>query len=496
MSAIRKSIAFSMVDRYLSQILLIATTATMSRLLTPAETGLYLTANALILLIDNFRTFGVTIYIVQEKDLTREMVRSAFTIILILSMALGAAVCLTSNFVAAFYGTPELETLLVVSAFGFLGLPISGPIMGLLQRDMAFKAIAGINIASGLAGLVVTITLGFRGFGPVSYVWGFVTASFALSALALVARPVFWIFRPSFACIRQLLSFGAASSLITVSNMAYDFLPRLAFGKLLGFDAVAIYSRAVTVCQLPDRAVVSALHPVVLPALAAHRRAGGSVKEGYLHGLGLIAAVQWPALIMLALLADPVVHVLLGSQWGAVPPLVRLMAIGNMALAPAVLTLPVLVSTGRIRSAVLSSLISLPLSFVIAFAAAFYFGLEAVAASLLVIAPLQTAIAYAFVRAAIGVGWGDLAAVARQSACLALGTALAPLAIVAASPTGFDLGWFQTLAVIAGGALGWLAAVFVIDHPLKRELAGVRVFLQTLPYGDVRLRPLAAWRSR
>ena len=219
----------------------------------------------------------------------------------------------------------------------------------MLQRDMAFKAIASINIAAALTGAVITISLGLKGWGPVSYVWGSVGTGFLMAVLAFVARPQLWIFHPSFAGTRRLLSFGVVSSLITVSNMAYELLPRLAFGKILGFDAVGLYSRAITVCQLPDRVILSALQPVVLPAFAAHARAGGSLKESYLHGLGLMSAVQWPALIMLSLLADPVVHILLGPQWGAVPPLVRIMALANMALVPAMLTFPVLVSAGRIR---------------------------------------------------------------------------------------------------------------------------------------------------
>jgi O-antigen/teichoic acid export membrane protein len=470
MSRVRQSILFSAADKYMSQILLIATTAVMARILTPAETGLYMTANAVIMLADNFRSFGVGVYIVQEKDISRVLVRSAITVTLILSLAMGTMIYIGAGSVASFYASPELKTLLVVSALGFLAIPFSSPIMALLQRDMAFKAVACINITAALVGSAVTITLGLQGFGPVSYVWGFVGASFMMGVLAVGARREFWIFRPSFAGTRRLLSFGVVSSLITVSNMAYELLPRLAFGKILGFDAVGLYSRAITVCQLPDRVLVSALQPVVLPAFAAHARAGGSLKESYLHGFGLMSAVQWPALIMLSLLANPVVHILLGPQWGAVPPLVRIMALANMALVPAMLTFPVLVSAGRIKDALWTSLISLPPSAAIAIGAA-YFSLEAVAASLFIVAPLQMFVAYRFVRRAIGLTGAEFMQAARDSFFLALGTALAPVLVVATSPAGFELSLMQTLAALAGGAAGWLAVLAIVDHPLKQEIA-------------------------
>jgi O-antigen/teichoic acid export membrane protein len=472
MNTVRRSLAFSVAEKYLSQILLVLTTAVMARILSPAETGLYMTANAVILLADNFRSFGIGVYIVQEKQVDRNVLQSAFTLTLVFSLAMGAAIYLGAGSLAEFYGAPQLKTLLAVASLGFLAIPFSSPILALLQRELAFNVVACINITTALIAFAITVTLGFAGFGPVSYVWGFVGASFAAGMLAFVARPQLWIFRLSFARTRELLSFGVVSSLITVSNIAYDMLPRLAFGKILGFDAVGLYARAVTVCQLPDRVVVSALQPVVLPAFAAQVRAGDSLKKGYLHGLALMTAVQWPALVMLCLLADPVVHILLGPQWGAVPPLVRFIALANMALAPAALTFPVLVAAGRVKDALWASLTSLPPSFMIMIAAAFH-GLDAVAASLLLVAPLQMLVAYRFIRPVIDLSWAELAHAARDSACLTLGTALVPVAVVAASPTGFDFNWLQTVAALAGGATGWAIALMLVDHPLKKEIAGI-----------------------
>ena len=379
----------------------------MSRILTPAEIGLYMLANTVILLADNLRLFGIGTYIVQEKSLDRAAIRSAFTVTLLMSLGIALAINLTAGQIAAFFREPELAHLVSIATLAFCVIPFGSPIVALLQRDLAFTALAYMNVAAAVINAAVTIGLGATGFGPASYVWGFVASSAALAILAILVRPDLWIFRPSLAGARRILSFGAISSSVTVVNMAYDMLPRLALGRLLGVDAVGVYARAVTVCQLPERAIVSALQPVVLPAMAAQTRAGGDLKASYLRGLTLMSAIQWPTLIMLALLADPVVRILLGSQWGETAPLVRMIALATMTMAPAFLTFPVLVAAGRIRDTLLSSLISLPPSILIVIGAA-TLGLWQVAASMFVVAPLQMFVALLFVRRAIDLSWTEI----------------------------------------------------------------------------------------
>jgi len=469
--SVRRSIVFSALDRYLTQLLTIGTTMVMARILTPAETGLFFVANAVILLADNFREFGVSNYIVQERTISRAMVQCAFTVTCGLSLVIGVGFYFGAGTIAAFYGEPHLKPLVEAATLSFLVIPFATPVLSLLRRDLAFRALAIINVMAAAGNAVVTVVLGLGGYGAISYMWGYVAANAIMAFAAYSFRPELWMYRPSLSGFSRLLSFGMASCSVTLITMAYEMLPRLAFGKLLGFDAVGLYSRAITVCQLPDRAIVAALQPVVLPAMAGHVREGRGLKPAYLRGFELMSAVQWPMLLMLAILADPVVKILLGSQWGAVPPLVRLISIGTMALAPAFLTYPVLVASGRIRDTVYISLISVPPSILLVIFAAKSYGLVGIAASLLVIAPLQMLVSLLFIRRAIGLSFGELASAARSSGFVALGTVLVPCIILVWSPRGFDLDWLQTGGALLGGAAGWAAALLAGNHPLGKEIA-------------------------
>lgn len=477
MSNLRTSILLSAADKYVSQLLLVVTTMVMARLLTPAETGLYVLANSVILLADNFRTFGVGVYIVQAPELRPATLRSAFTVTMLLAVAMMGLILLTADAIASFYGSAEVGGLLRLAALAFIVIPFATPIVAILQREMDFRRLAILNVIVAATNAAVTMACGVIGLGAASYVWGFLTASAVLSATAFGFRPQPSIFLPSFRDMRRILAFGLVSSSVTVVNMAYEMLPRLVLGKLMSLQAVGLYARAMTVCQLPDRLVVSALQPVVLPALAAQARKSGDLKASYLSGHALMSAVQWPMLIMLALLADPVVRVMLGTQWTEVVPLVRMISLAMMALAPAFLTFPVLVAAGRIRDTLWSSLICLPPSVLVIMGAS-TISLNAVAASMFILAPFQMAVAFWFIRRAIGVNWADMAVASRDSAILAGATALIPVVVIAAHGST-ALGWAASAAALGGGALGWTMALRFVRHPILGEIAELRVSVST-----------------
>jgi O-antigen/teichoic acid export membrane protein len=222
---------------------------------------------------------------------------------------------------------------------------------------------------------------------------------------------------------------------------------------------------------MPERSILGALQPVVLPALSARARLGGDLKEPYLRGLSYMTAVQWPALIILSLLAYPIVHVLLGERWLATAPLVRIIALASLCLFPAFLSYPLLVSVGRVKDTLTSSLIALPPSAIVLTGAAFL-GVQAVAASLFLTAPFQVYIALSFIRRHVSFTWGELAGAVRKGALVTLCTAVAPIAAIILAGFRFDLSIAAGAIAGVGAVLGWIVGLFLTGHPLLSVIRG------------------------
>nr|WP_246513885.1 oligosaccharide flippase family protein [Neoroseomonas soli] len=469
----RRSLLFSVLDRYGVYAFGLVGTVIAARLLTPADFGVFAVGASIVMLIDVMRDFGAGTYLVQVEEARRDVVRAAYTVSLLISLACAAALAAAAGPIARFYGEPGLAHVLLVLAGTFLTNPLSTAATAMLRRDMAFDVLAAISLAGAAVHLVVLVSLATLGHGYMAMAWAALASGLTRGAAANLARPMPWAFVPGLAGWRAVLAFGGWSTATAVVNVIHDALPQLMIGRILGAAPVGLFGRAQMVCQLPDKLVVSAVHPVVLPALAEHARGGGSLKEAFLLGIRHMTAVQWPALLCLALLADPVVHLLLGPQWSTVPHLVRIMAVGMLWLFPAFLTYPTLVTLGRIRDTLTLSLITIPPSLLLILLASFH-SIEAVAATTWVTAPLQVLVALSFIRRHLTIGWGEIARAVCPGAVIALCTAAGPSLVVALGGFHLDISMPAMAIAIALAACGWLVGLHVSGHPLLAELLGLR----------------------
>jgi O-antigen/teichoic acid export membrane protein len=340
------------------------------------------------------------------------------------------------------------------------------PIRGLLRREMAFGALAFINTATALASATATILLALAGFSFMSFAWATMVAAGTTIVLSFYFRPNLSILRPAFRSWRDVLSFGGYNGASHVINQTYETLPQLVLGGILPPAAVGLYNRALLVSKIPQMIFLTSVFSVAFPALAAEIRKGHSLKEPYLRALGYITVLYWPALVLIALLANPVVSLLLGQQWLSVIPLLQIMAVAHLPWFPVILTAPVLLAVSANRDRVLVHLVARPISAVVLCAAA-YFDIMAMALSQLVIVPYVMVVVLYFVRRHIAFRWRELAAAIWKSAVVTVSSAAGPAGVVAFCDSGFDLPIAASVVAVLLAGIGWFAGVFATRHPIN-----------------------------
>ncbi|MCT8990297.1 oligosaccharide flippase family protein [Chelativorans sp. SCAU2101] len=468
-SRARRAFVMASLEQYLALLLNFAMVAAVSRILTPAEIGIAVIGMGIGVIVFSLREFVTAEFLIQLPHVSGRDVRTAMTVLTAATLLLAALLVAASPLLARYYGEPGMEVFLWLIAAATLVETLSLPALALMRRDMAFGTITRIRTAGMALTVVTTILLALLGFGFMSYAWGALAGSVLDTGLSWLARRDARDLRPTFASWRAVYEFGRFRGATGFIDRAYDALPSLVLGRLLTPFAVGIYNRANAVCAIPDRTLLGAVFSFAFPALAAEVREGRPVGEHYLRAISYITACYWPALILLAVLATPVVAFVLGPDWGEVVPLVRILSIASLFFFPVILTRPVLMALGHNRDAFVAHFICRAVAAVVLCAAS-PFGLLVMVSGQLIAIPIEMAVSLWFVRKHVGFAWHDLGRILMGSAAVTAGAAAGLTGALALFGFRFDLSMTEAMFAAFAAAGGWLLAVVFMRHPVKDEL--------------------------
>ncbi len=474
---VRRALAMAAGEQYLRLVINFASIATISRLLTPTEIGVSVIGTGITAIALGLREFATSDFLIQRQEVARDDIRTSFTLAFLLTALIAGAMFALAPWFGSLYGEARLASFLRITVVAGLIEAVSLPIRGLLRREMEFGTLALVNTASAAVTAGATVLFALAGLSYMSVAWAMLAAAVTTTVVSFYFRPDLSILRPALKSWSSVLAFGGYSGTSFVINRAYESLPQLVLGQLLPHSAVGLYNRAQTVSDIPDRIVLTSVFSVAFPALAAEIRAGRSLKEPYLRALGYITVFYWPALVLLAVLADPVVSLFLGAQWRSVTPLLQIMAIAGLAWFPVLLTSPVLLAVSANRDRVLADLLGRSVSAGILCASA-SFGIMAMAVSKLVTLPFQMMVSFCFVRRHIRFRWRELGGAIWKSAVVSAGSAAGPVCLVAFSASGFDLSVLPALLALLLAVTGWLVTVLAVQHPVLLEVSQARRHLR------------------
>jgi O-antigen/teichoic acid export membrane protein len=468
MASVRKAFFLVTTERYIGVVIGTLMVPLMSRLLTPAEVGVWVVACAIVILLASAREFATYNFLIQQSVLSHDDIRASITIGGGITLALSTVLAIGAPWLAALYQSEGLTRFLWVVSVAVLMDIVLLPISYLLRREMAFGKLVAINVSNTLVNAGTSLSLAILGFSYMSYAWGWFAGTAVATALALYLYRDPSIFQPTLRNWREPLAFGRYYGTNALLYKAYESVVYVIGGRTLSLNAIALYSRALAVVQIPDKAFFSGVATLTLPAFSAQVREGHNPKAAYLRAIEYMTCVQWPALILMALLAYPVVEIVLGRQWLETVPVVQILAIAGLFSFTAHLDYAVLIAVGAMRDNTRRALIVVPISTAVLVCAS-WFGLKAVAASQLALVPFETCVSFFFLRQHVSIPWGDLIAALRKSLAVTAFSAIGATLAVTMN-FGIERSFWIILVTATFAGTGWLAGIWLFRHPLLDEL--------------------------
>jgi O-antigen/teichoic acid export membrane protein len=477
MAGVRRAFFWATSGRYVAMAINLVVAIVAARLVSPASFGVSVLSAAAYAIAEAIREIGGGAYLIQERELTAWKIRTSITVSLIVSLALAVLLFLGARFIARFYGVPEIEQYLHVAALGFVLGPFVFPAFALMSRELAFGYHALTTISMSLASGLTTIGLAASGFSYMAFAWANVAAALVGSALCFLFRPDLSMYRWSLREWRGVVRFGLFDSATSLLAALGEHAPYLVLGRFLNTAGVGIAQRAILLSAFPERVILAGVGAVALPTFARSVREGTNTRAAYLRAIEMITAVQWPCLMLLAALATPLVHLLLGPRWDEVAPLLRILCLAMTFSFPWALQYPVLVALGAVR--LLPWLVAAQaLVNLIAVGVTAPYGLHAVSWSLVVTLPLNALAALTVARAYLGFSWLEFLRALLKSTLVAAMSGMGPAAVLLSlgDPNGISLTGSLISIVLAG--FGWLLGLWLARHPLLEELLRIPLLVQ------------------
>jgi O-antigen/teichoic acid export membrane protein len=226
--------------------------------------------------------------------------------------------------------------VLLFLSINFVMLPFGSISEAMLRRKLAFDKLAIITITSSFAGMAVGIGSAWLGAGYLAIVWATNVSTLVTILLTLWYRPPGLPWRPGLGAFREVSGFGLKVGFLDLVMRGGDSATELMIGKVHGLADLGMYSRAYGAYSLFEYAFIEGIRPVVLPFLSEARRNESAVQPLYLQIVAFVSVFMTPFFAFLMVNADDVIRVLYGDQWQAAVPVLQVMCIAGLFLAPTV----------------------------------------------------------------------------------------------------------------------------------------------------------------
>jgi PST family polysaccharide transporter len=318
----RRGALWGVVAQVLQQLLSVAATVILARLLTPSDFGIVTACITVLQFVQLAMALGWQAAIVRRVDAGEAYLSSVFWVIAGFGAVLALAVAVLAPLLAGLVGVPDAAPYLRV--LGVVCIPsaaVAVP-LGILQGRLQLQRMNLVYILSFVVYVLVQVALAAGGAGAWAIIAGMVVLSFSqFGGMCVAAR---W--RPRLVFRRGLVGqdLGFAGGLLVNNGLTYGVrnADYVVVGNLLGAAALGAYYVAYVLPQILRLRFTWAAGAVLYPMLVRSRSDQERTREVYYHTHLLLAWIGFPAMVGLAVLAEPVVRVFFGPQWsGAVAPL-------------------------------------------------------------------------------------------------------------------------------------------------------------------------------
>jgi O-antigen/teichoic acid export membrane protein len=339
----------------------------LARLLSPEDYGVVGMLTIFIAIASTFSDSGFASALIQKQSCSDLDYSTAFYFSFFVSIFCYLFLFLLAPCIADFYKIPLLESVMRVYSLSLIVGAMSSVYQTKLKINLRFKELSLISLFTMLITGIVGLLLAFCGCG----VWALVFQSLIGSLFSLLCFVFILRWIPSFQFSREsfshLWNFGSKLLASGLINTMYANMYALVIGKYFSPSNVGYYNRARQYASLPLQIINDVTVKVNYPVLAKFKDDDEQLLRSYKRLMCVPLYLLYPALIGLALVAEPLVTLMIGEKWLPCVPFLQILCVGYLFTPLTSLNLNLLYVKGRTDLVLKLEFIKKPIAFSILF---------------------------------------------------------------------------------------------------------------------------------
>jgi teichuronic acid exporter len=323
-SKILFSMLWKFLERSVTQGIQFLVQIVLARLLLPEDYGVLALVTIFILLSNVFIQSGFSTSLIQKKNIDDIDLSSVFYLSLFISSILYVVIFFTAPFLADFYENEQITVILrVLSVILFFG-SVNSVQYAIISRNLIFKKLFLSSLGAVVASGTVGIIMAYYQFGVWALVVQQIVHQFMITFILWIT--VKWRPKLLFSIIRLKILFSYGWKLLTAEliNNIYNEIRGLLIGKLYTPAMLGYYNRGQQFPLFFVNNINGTIQTIMLPVLSSHQDDVKRIKDMVRRFIVTSSFVMFPMMTGMAVVAEPLVRVLLTEKWLPAVPFLQI----------------------------------------------------------------------------------------------------------------------------------------------------------------------------
>ena len=287
----------------------------LARLIAPEAYGIIALTTVFINLTDILIQAGFATALIRKDQATEEDYSTVLIFSIFSSILLYIIIFFTAPFIAEFYDTPQLVSVLRVISLTLFCQAFASVRTAAISRAMRFRTLCVCTLISTVLSSVIGIIMAVYGFEVWALVYQQLSYQLILTILLMFAVRIKFKFKISKQSTKDLVPPSLKILSSSLLSFVGDSFYSIAIGKVYSMEELGYYDKGSLFPRNFALYTFSAVSNVFLPVFASYQKDYNELNRVFRRVLNVSFYIIIPMMAGLCMIAEPLISVILTDKW-------------------------------------------------------------------------------------------------------------------------------------------------------------------------------------